>query len=118
MPRGNDNITKVFYQGKADDFVIFVDDVPSAQKWRHDRTIPLAQVVSGWKVFVTHKQGAQGILDGASKAMLENEFGTTREEDVVQQILEKGEIQEVTSAERSGKRNVANGGSFVNTFQV
>jgi hypothetical protein len=28
--------------------------------------------------------------------MLENEFGTTREEDVVQQILEKGEIQEVT----------------------
>lgn len=28
--------------------------------------------------------------------MLENEFGTTREEDVVQQILEKGEIQEAT----------------------
>lgn len=55
MPRGNDNITKVFYQGKADDFVIFVDDVSTAQKWRNDRTIPLAQVVSGWKVFVTHK---------------------------------------------------------------
>lgn len=42
------------------------------------------------------RQGAQGILDGASKAMLENEFGTHRDEDVVQQILEKGEIQEAT----------------------
>lgn len=28
--------------------------------------------------------------------MLENEFGTAREEDVVQQILDKGEIQEAT----------------------
>jgi hypothetical protein len=28
--------------------------------------------------------------------MLENEFGTHRDEDVVQQILEKGEIQEAT----------------------
>jgi ribosome maturation protein Sdo1 len=43
-----------------------------------------------------NRQGAQGILDGASKAMLENEFGTYRDEDVVQQILEKGEIQEAT----------------------
>lgn len=43
-----------------------------------------------------NRQGAQGILDGASKAMLENEFGTHRDEDVVQQILEKGEIQEAT----------------------
>jgi hypothetical protein len=55
MTRGNDTTTKVFYQGKADDFVIFVDDVPAAQKWRNDHSIPLAQVVSGWKVFVTHK---------------------------------------------------------------
>jgi hypothetical protein len=55
MPRGNDPVTKVFYRGKADDFVIFVEDVAAAQQWRHDRTVPLAQVVSGWKVFVTHK---------------------------------------------------------------
>jgi Shwachman-Bodian-Diamond syndrome (SBDS) protein len=55
MTRGNDTTTKVFYRGKADDFVIFVDDVTTAQKWRHDRTVPLAQVVSGWKVFVTHR---------------------------------------------------------------
>lgn len=55
MPRGNENVTKVVYHGAADDFVIFVDDVAAAQKWRHDHTVPLAQVVSGWKIFVTHK---------------------------------------------------------------
>lgn len=63
MPRGNDNSTKVVYKGQADDFVIFVDDVPTAQKWRHDRTIPLAQVVSGWKVFVTHKYETTSLLE-------------------------------------------------------
>jgi ribosome maturation protein Sdo1 len=42
------------------------------------------------------RHGAQGVLDGASKASLENEFGTSREEDCIQQILEKGEVQEAT----------------------
>lgn len=40
--------------------------------------------------------GAQGVLDNASKAMLDNEFGTHREEDCIQQILERGEVQETT----------------------
>lgn len=40
------------------------------------------------------RHGAQGIYDGASKAMLENEFGTANEEECITQILEKGEIQE------------------------
>jgi hypothetical protein len=55
MTRGNDPTTKVIYKGNTDDFVIFVDDVAAAQNWRKDRSIPLAQVVSGWKIFVTHK---------------------------------------------------------------
>ena len=33
-------------------------------------------------------------MDTASNAVLENEFGTHKEEDVVQQILEKGDVQE------------------------
>ena len=40
------------------------------------------------------RQGTQGIMDTASKGTLEGEFGTSREEDVVQQILEKGSIIE------------------------
>lgn len=34
-------------------------------------------------------------MDGASKATLENEFGTKNEDEAIIQILEKGDIQNV-----------------------
>jgi hypothetical protein len=40
------------------------------------------------------RHGSQGILDGASKAVLENEFGTSNDDEVVLKILEKGDLQE------------------------
>jgi len=40
------------------------------------------------------RHGAQGTFDDASKATLENEFGTTNEDEVIKQILEKGVLQE------------------------
>lgn len=40
------------------------------------------------------RQGNTGILDGASKAQLDSEFGTSNEDDVIKQILEKGHIIE------------------------
>ena len=55
MTRGNVQQSKVHYQGKEEDYVIFVDDVKAVQDWKNDRSIPLAQVVSGFKIFVTHK---------------------------------------------------------------
>ena len=33
-------------------------------------------------------------MDGASKATLENEFGTSNDEEAIKQILEKGTLQE------------------------
>lgn len=42
------------------------------------------------------RQGNTGILDGASKAQLESEFGTSKDDDVVKQILEKGSVIEST----------------------
>ena len=55
MPRGNAGQSKVHFQGKDEDFVVFVDDSESLQNWIKDRSIPLAQVVSGFKIFITHK---------------------------------------------------------------
>lgn len=55
MTRGNESNSKVFYKGANDDFVVFVDDIAALNNWRNDRSIPLAQVLNGWKVFVTHK---------------------------------------------------------------
>ncbi|KAK4251911.1 ribosome maturation protein [Corynascus novoguineensis] len=109
MTRGDVSHVKVHYKGKDDDFIVFLDSVDDYQKWRTDKTVPLAQVVSSFKVFTTHKQGAQGLLEGASKAMLENEFGTAKDDEVVRQILEKGSLQEFEMAERQGRKNDSNG---------
>jgi len=105
MTRGEGQQTKVHYKGKDEDFVVFVDDAKSARDWKTDKSIPLAQVVSSFKIFVTHKHGAQGQMDSASKATLENEFGTHNDEEVITQILEKGTLQESEAGERQGNKN-------------
>ena len=40
------------------------------------------------------RQGAQGAYDGASNGILESEFGTSVDDEVIKQILEKGTLQE------------------------
>ena len=54
--------------------------------------------------FSSNRQGAQGILDGASNAQLDSEFGTHKEEDVVKAILEKGDVQETKSSSKEADR--------------
>ncbi|KIX07295.1 uncharacterized protein Z518_01948 [Rhinocladiella mackenziei CBS 650.93] len=105
MPRGTGLITKVFYKGNTDDFIVFVESPEDLQAWKADKSIPLAQVVNSFKIMVTHKHGAQGQMDGASKASLENEFGTSYEDDVIKKILETGQMQTVSNSERPGIRN-------------
>ena len=55
MARGNAAQSKVHFQGKSEDFVVLVDDAKAVDDWKKDRSIPLAQVVSGFKIFITHK---------------------------------------------------------------
>ena len=55
MTRGNAQQIKVHLKGKTEDFVIFVDSKDAVQQWKKDKSVPLAQVLSGWKVFITHK---------------------------------------------------------------
>ncbi|KAK2865090.1 hypothetical protein FQN49_003918 [Arthroderma sp. PD_2] len=109
MARGNVGVYKVFFKGQTDDFVVYVDDVTAVKQWRKDKTIPLAQVVSGWKIFITHRHGAQGIHDGASKATLSNEFGTSDETECITKILENGDLQESEGTERNGSTNDSKG---------
>ncbi|KAJ5781883.1 uncharacterized protein N7518_010366 [Penicillium psychrosexuale] len=109
MARGNDTASKIFYKGSSDDFVVFVDDIESLQKWKSDRSIPLTQVLNGWKIFLTHSHGAQGVLDTASKSSLQNEFGTANEDECMVKILEGGEFQASTAREREGGKNDSNG---------
>lgn len=53
--KGNAAQTKIHYKGKEDDFIIFADSADAVKEWKADKSIPLAQVVSGWKVFHTNK---------------------------------------------------------------
>ncbi|RVX68228.1 hypothetical protein B0A52_08737 [Exophiala mesophila] len=105
MPRGNGPVTKVFYKGSTDDFIVFVESAEGLEAWKSDKSIPLVQVVDSFKVLVSHKHGAQGELDTASKATLENEFGTSNEDEVVKKILEEGQLQTSTQSQRTGVRN-------------
>ncbi|KAF2638322.1 DUF1960-domain-containing protein [Massarina eburnea CBS 473.64] len=111
MARGNEQQTKVHYKGSADDYIIFVDSVQALEEWKKDSSVPLAQVVSGFKVFVTHKHGNQGVLDTASNQQLESEFGSSKEDDVVKAILQKGTVQESDNKERQGDTNITKGAS-------
>jgi FKBP-type peptidyl-prolyl cis-trans isomerase len=55
MARGDGEQVKVHYKGTNDDYVIFVESSEAVQNWKKDSSIPLAQVVNGWKIFCTHK---------------------------------------------------------------
>jgi hypothetical protein len=55
MAIGDTRQSKVLYKGRSEDFVIFVADINATQNWRKDHSIPLAQVMDGWKIFTSHQ---------------------------------------------------------------
>ena len=61
---------------------------------------------------IKNRHGAQGVLDTASKATLENEFGTSNEDDCMVKILEGGMVQETEVRECLAMRR-KRGGSGV-----
>ncbi|KAH7308387.1 ribosome maturation protein [Stachybotrys elegans] len=105
MTRGEGSQTKVHYKGKRDDYLVFVDDIETYKKWLTNKTIPLAHFVSPFTVFLTHKQGAQGMHDAAARSTLESEFGTGDAAEVMQNILIEGTVQTVEMPGRQGTSN-------------
>lgn len=89
------SVTKVVYKPdtqSTDEFIIIVNPV-EYKKWKSgDKTIPLASVVDSFAVFYS-AQGSQGYLGRPSKQQLENTFGTSKDTEVVQLLLEKGKEQ-------------------------
>ncbi|EWC43459.1 hypothetical protein DRE_07569 [Drechslerella stenobrocha 248] len=103
--RGGDNVTKVYLKKGGEDFIVLIEDAATLTKWKSDSSIPLTQVVNGFKVFTTRKQGAQGILDSASKSTMEGAFGTSNEDEVIKTILKEGQLQTSSSASRESSTN-------------
>lgn len=94
---------KHFYKGQDSDFVIFIDDETAAAKYQAgDSTIPLIEIVSIYKIFTSRTGGSEGKLDEASKAELENEFGTSSVDEVVRKILKEGSNKHNANFRRGG----------------
>ncbi|KAF5358918.1 hypothetical protein D9758_004862 [Tetrapyrgos nigripes] len=109
-------LTKVIYKpdpNKTEEFTVIVNP-EEFKKWKDggefliadlyamsqyadwfllaDTSIPLVDVVDSFSVFHSD-QGSQGRLGQASKQQLENLFGTSKDVEVVEQILNKGKSQ-------------------------
>ncbi|CAK7902852.1 restriction of telomere capping protein 3 [[Candida] anglica] len=98
---------KIFYKGTDNDFIIFIEESDSVEKYQKgDTTIPLIDILSIYKVFTNRTGGSEGVLDEASKSELSNEFGTTDIDKVIKTILKDGE--------KNGAANVQRGGSSTN----
>ncbi len=95
MPQGSPH--KLFYKGKENDFVLFIDDPELLAKYKKEidakgsSTVPIIDLVSIFKVFVNRQKGVDGILDEASKLDLLNDFGTSNIDLVIKIILDKGD---------------------------
>lgn len=108
------SLTKVVYKPdtqSTDEYIVIVNPA-EYKKWKAgDRTIPLADVVDSFKVFHSN-QGAQGILGTPSKQQLHTIFSTTKEVDVMTQILEKGKDQPGNGFSSGGTATNVARGSF------
>jgi len=103
--RGVDQVNKVFLSKGGEDFIVLVENAETLKKWKKDTSIPLIDVVNGFKIFTTHKQGAQGVLDSASKATLEDAFGTSNVDDAIKAILREGQLQTSGAQARESSTN-------------
>jgi ribosome maturation protein Sdo1 len=114
MTRGEGNQHKVHLKQNEEDYIIFVESPEAFEEWKaSDNTMALAQVVNSFKIFTSHKQGPQGNLETPSNTMLENDFGTTDEDEIIKAILKSGKIETTTGAARQGSKNDSIGGGQV-----
>lgn len=84
---------KVFYSGKEYDFAVFIESPETVERYKHDSTIPLIDVVSIYKIFVNRQGGSEGVLDEASKFELQNEFDTADKDEIIKKIIRDGSIR-------------------------
>ncbi|KAA1113585.1 hypothetical protein PGT21_033943 [Puccinia graminis f. sp. tritici] len=86
-------LTYIFHHRRTDEFICIIADAGAYKKWLGgDKTVPLVEIVDSFDVFHTG-QGAQGLLIRPSKQELENTFGSSKDDEVVTIVLEKGRLE-------------------------
>jgi len=112
------DLTKVIYKPDSQSTDEFIAIVNRAEylKWKDgDHSIPISEVVDSYDVFHTG-QGAQGILGKASHQQLDTIFGSHKDIDVIQILLEKGTAQASEGiSSGGGTLNAARGSAIVDS---
>jgi ribosome maturation protein Sdo1 len=105
---------KLFYKGNENDFIVYVEDIELLTKFRKgDTTIPLIDLVSIYKIFVSRLGGSEGVFDEASKAELSNEFGKKDKDEIIKVILKEGSDKHGAGIKNGNEsRNDSMGGGF------
>eukprot|EP00527_Entomoneis_sp_CCMP2396_P005623 CAMPEP_0198148160 /NCGR_PEP_ID=MMETSP1443-20131203/40185_1 /TAXON_ID=186043 /ORGANISM="Entomoneis sp., Strain CCMP2396" /LENGTH=112 /DNA_ID=CAMNT_0043812777 /DNA_START=60 /DNA_END=398 /DNA_ORIENTATION=+ len=80
--------------------VLMVEDGMYQKYKGGDKSIPLGEVVSSYKVFKYANPGKSGKLGHPSKREMEDTFGTSRDHDIVLFMLEKGKLHGKTELEK------------------
>ncbi|RDX53867.1 DUF1960-domain-containing protein [Lentinus brumalis] len=111
-------LTKVVYKPSVEgneEFIVIVNP-EEYKRWKEGgTTIPLVEVVDSYEIFWSN-QGAQGLLGRPSKQQLENAFGTSKDDEVIKQILEKGKEESGKGIRTGdGATNLSKGSAAVDT---
>ena len=72
--------------------MVLMVDGEMFDKYKGDKSIPIATVVDSYQVFKYEKPGSQGQMAAPSKSELQATFGTTNETAIVEFMLANGEL--------------------------
>ncbi|KAI1796164.1 ribosome maturation protein [Ganoderma leucocontextum] len=107
-------LTKIVYKHSPEgneEFIIIVNPV-EYKRWKEGgMSVPLTEVVDSFEIFWSN-QGAQGLLGRPSKQQLENVFGSSKDVDVITQILNKGKEESGKAIKTATVAMNVNKGSF------
>lgn len=78
-------------QDHPNTMVLMVDE-EMLGRYQRDKSIPLANVVDSFEVLKYAQGSRSGMLGKPSKRELEETFGTTRDDEIVEFMLQHGEI--------------------------
>lgn len=87
----SDNTVKVVYRGSENVEFFVIANADMVAKYRADKTIPLIDVVQSFDILTTSTGGNTGEAIRPAKGLLESNFNTSNQDEIVKTIIEKGE---------------------------
>ncbi|KAJ3122290.1 hypothetical protein HK098_002958 [Nowakowskiella sp. JEL0407] len=84
---------RIVYHANTNDTDYFVyGEQGMVEKWKTDKSTPLVDVLANWEVYVTQTKSNTGIASQASKQLLEEGFGTSNQDKIIETILNQGKV--------------------------